>query len=368
MTQGRVGVIVRADGSPQMGTGHVYRCAALAQALLASTSNCAVVFVTNAPCKVVAHLGTLGLDVKSVTDLHPSPLDASFVSELFSQHNHDWVHKRLVLDGYHFEENYTNLFRNAGVKVFQIDDFNIHPLYASDFLLNHNAVDGVIHYEVAKHTVQLIGLNYALLRQEFWQYIETPCVHAFNDTDIIRVLVTFGGADPVNATSVALAALRGVESSLLARLDIMVIAGAANPHMSTWQLDLEVLTARCHSVRCVSLVECMADTMGWASFVICASGGTLWEALFMGCLPCACVIADNQEPGYVGFGRHASPHFLGPSLFAIPSRPAAIQQLTSSLEALFSLSKEEQVTNSDKFRRLVDGKGAMRVAEQLLGP
>ena len=110
-----------------------------------------------------------------------------------------------IVDHYQLDETFEQKLFLTGAKVMVIDDLANRPHYC-DLLLDVNFFDKGNRYEmlVPPKCKMLLGPEYALLRQEFY---EQP-TQDFMKRNPVRVLVCFGGSDPSNMTSLTLDAIR----------------------------------------------------------------------------------------------------------------------------------------------------------------
>ena len=142
-------------------------------------------------------------------------------------------------------------------------------------------------YSCEPYTRRLLGARYALLRREFAAY---RGVRRLPSPVARRVLVTMGGADPENATSIALAALRELAQS---DLEVRVIVGAANLHLAE-------LRAAANELGCpaelTTATPKVAENLAWADMAIATAGTTAIQLAFMGVPALLMVAAENQAP------------------------------------------------------------------------
>ncbi len=269
-------VAIRADAYPELGTGHVMRCLALAQGIKDGGGE--VVFVTYSESEGLRErLRKEGCRIHMLTK--PGSLEESL--SITDRERPDWV----VLDGYHFDTSYQKAVRESGYRLLCIDD-NCHlGHYYADIILNQNYGAEKFRYVAGPETQILAGTRYCLLRREFLGYAdfrrEIP--------DVARkILVTMGGADPGNHTLKAMKSLELIEGLL----DVKVVAGAGNPN--AYSIEKEATKSR-HNVEIAKSVENMAALMAWADVAVSAGGTTLWELACMGLPSLVCIIASNQE-------------------------------------------------------------------------
>ena len=90
-------LIIRADASTEIGTGHVMRCLALAQAWQDAGNKATFVMAMKSPA-IEARLRSEGFEVVIVQQTPGSAEDAVQTEGVANQHNAQWI----VVDGYQF--------------------------------------------------------------------------------------------------------------------------------------------------------------------------------------------------------------------------------------------------------------------------
>lgn len=276
-------LLIRADATAEIGTGHVMRCLALAQAWQ-DTGASAAFLCARLPEALEPRLKAEALELRRL-DLEPgSKEDAFATASIALETGAGWV----VTDGYEFGAEYQKALKDSGLRVLFIDDYGHADSYCADLVLNQNIYAEEAIYARREPTTQLLlGPRYALLRREFlrWRDWErtTP--------DVARkVLVTMGGSDPANVTGRVLSALSTLR---VEGLEVEVVVGAANPNMSALQ---DLVSRFPVPVRLETGVTDMPELMAWADLAVSAAGSTSWELLFMGLPALVVPLADNQEP------------------------------------------------------------------------
>ncbi|MEN9841131.1 MAG: hypothetical protein RL376_931, partial [Verrucomicrobiota bacterium] len=257
-------LLFRADASVEIGTGHVMRCLALAQAWQDAGGHATFASVA-IPSGLADRLRREQVAFRRIEATVASEADAAATVQAARQLDADWV----VVDGYRFGPAFLQALRASGLRVMSIDDIAHLACYPADLLLNQNlgATPALYEGKIERDTPMLLGPSYGLLRREFRResVSRAPLVGR-----AVRVLVSFGGADHENHTLQVIRLL----ASLQSRPEVLVLAGAANPHADT----LNAFAVEAH-FRCEVHVniENVAAVMDWADVAITAGGSTVWE-------------------------------------------------------------------------------------------
>jgi UDP-2,4-diacetamido-2,4,6-trideoxy-beta-L-altropyranose hydrolase len=335
-------IVIRADASSQIGTGHVMRCLALAHA--ARTRGLDVSFVcAELPDALEGRLLDAGCAVHRI-DATPGSLEDSEQTFKLTRDA-----KWLVLDGYRFDDAFEMTLKasleNSGTRILTFDDEGQRAHSSVDAIVNQNHGAEQFAPNYSSSAKQLLGSRFALLRPEFltWQTWERPTPER-----ISRILVTFGGSDLSNHS---LKVLQAFEAGFPEPLEIRVIVGAANPHFET--LQLAALTSH-HQIELYQNVTDMPAILAWAEFAISAAGSTVWELAFMNLPALIAVVAQNQLELATAMDGVAGMQNLG-----------WITELdqTALAKAIQDAMARAQSPNSG--RQLIDGFGAERVLAHL---
>jgi UDP-2,4-diacetamido-2,4,6-trideoxy-beta-L-altropyranose hydrolase len=276
-------LVIRADASTQIGSGHIMRCLALAQAWQ-DVGGHAVFTVGMTIAALEERLRSEGMEVIRLLVQPGSADDAIQTADSARQMGANWV----VVDGYHFGVDYQQTIRDSGLRLLFVDDNGHAEHYYADVVLNQNihAHEG-LYANREPYTRLLLGIRYVLLRREFLKWWgwkrEIPEVAR-------KVLVTLGGGDPDNVTFKVLQALQQVAVD---GLEAVVVVGGSNPYHE------ELQSAIRHSPFAIRLernVTNMPELMAWADVAVSAGGSTCWELAFMGLPNLVLILADNQRP------------------------------------------------------------------------
>ena len=257
-------LLIRADASLAIGTGHVMRCVALAQAW--QDAGGTVCFAAaEMPDALSSRLISEGVSLNRIHASPGGPEDANVTCAQARQLGADWV----VIDGDRFGSDFLETVRAAGFCVLLIDDFAAREYFPVDLIVNPNLDDDEGPYRKRGATARLLmGPSYVLLRREFRERLTKREIRQAGN----RVLVTLGGSDPENLTSKIVDAL-----AYCSGLEVTVVVGAAYDKAN------ELQELKTNNVRVLFNPPNMAQVMRDSDQAIIAAGGTLWELLFMGC-------------------------------------------------------------------------------------
>lgn len=340
-------LLIRADANLQIGTGHVMRCLALAQAWQ-DRGGSAAFLCAPLPPPLEARLRAEGMALTALTAWPGGAADAEETIRQAKALGAEWV----VVDGYGFDAAYHKALKDAGLKLLVLDDNGDADFYGADLVLNQNIHACADWYAGrAPYTQLLLGTKYALLRREFrawrnWQRGAPALAY--------KILVTLGGSDPDNVTLQVLQALSLVRAD---QLEATVVIGGSNPHRAS--LEAEAARAA-FPVRLVTNAPNMPELMAWADLAVSAAGSTVWELAFLGVPTLLLVTADNQQ----GIARGLEEAGLAVNLgWAQGLEPV---RLSHALMALWH-DPEKRADISRRLRQLVDGQGASRVVQALQG-
>jgi UDP-2,4-diacetamido-2,4,6-trideoxy-beta-L-altropyranose hydrolase len=338
-------LLFRTDASVTMGTGHVMRCLALAQAWQ-DAGGSAMFAMTECTAAIEVRLAAEFCDVLFVSSRAGTQDDLRETSALARKHKAQWI----VVDGYQFNTDYQRALKEAGFKILFLDDYGHARHYFADLVLNQNVSASESLYQLKEaQTRLLLGPRYSLLRREFapwrdWKREISPVGD--------RVLVIMGGSDAENLTA------RAIEGLRLAGLELQttVIVGGSNPHLETLQ------GATAQTGQKITLrrdVANIAELMARADVAISAAGSTCWELCLLG-LPALLIdVAENQTAIARELHLRACAVHVGNQTVSAGTIGYQLRLVLQSYEFRRSLSNQ--------CRELVDGLGARRVVSVLQG-
>jgi UDP-2,4-diacetamido-2,4,6-trideoxy-beta-L-altropyranose hydrolase len=327
-------LLIRADASAEIGTGHVMRCLALAQAWQ-DAGGTAHIGSASLPPRLERRLRSEGLTLHRLGD----STDAAEISAVVDEVGPEWV----VLDGYAFTGSYQAAVRRRA-NLLVIDDFGTTGSCEADLLLDQNLGSNHESYAaLATHTTTLFGPRFCLLRREF--RARTPEADD-RDSDPLQVLVLTGGGNGATLREAALSALAALEGPRL-RVQVVVGPGEGEEGSSGTASEGEPT---------VTLVRDPADLsqlMASASAAISAAGSTVWELLYLGVPSVLVPVARNQR-------RIAEALDAVGAALAVPE-PQALPPAVK----FFREGPGWRAGMRRRGRSIVDGRGAQRVVSAM---
>ena len=325
---------IRCDAGARTGVGHLVRCVALAEELVARGTGVRFLSDLGGVAWAEAQLARRGLP------WHPPPSDPAGLVAAVERLEID----ALVIDSYTLPPGHSAAVRKAGHRVLAIVDGDFRG-QSADIYVDQN-LDAHIEVEDA---VGLAGLDYALLRSSVRSLRpETPPVHGSGRTP--KVVAFFGGTDAYRAAPQV--------ARLLTRTGVAFDATiiAANEELHA---ELSAIPAGAgQRLEIIPPTDELPKLLAGADLAVSASGTSTWELLCLG-LPAALVwVVDNQILGYdrtiargfaAGLGQLGH---LGDDAVAVLKRLLTDASLRTDLAA--------------RAWAAVDGRGVERVADALL--
>jgi UDP-2,4-diacetamido-2,4,6-trideoxy-beta-L-altropyranose hydrolase len=340
-------LMVRADASPAIGTGHVMRCLSLAQGWRRQEGEAVFLLAASTPA-IERRIAEAGFEwVRSEAGIG-SGADAAATIAAARRSKASWI----IADGYRFGAEYQRAMKDAGFRLLVFDDYGHAKSYCADLVLNQNpGADARAYGDCAPHTRLLLGEKYVVLREQFASWRTWQRQHP---TAARKVLVTLGGADPENVTSKVVAALCALD------VEARIVVGGGNPHLAALQRQLADPSSRGARPRTELVVDAcnMPELMAWADVAVSAGGSTLWEMAFMGLPSIVILLADNQR-GYAELARRT-----GVGVCLGWHAEVTALDIGSALSRL-CLDHAGRSRVSAQLRQLVDGQGTQRVIEAM---
>lgn len=255
----------------------------------------------------------------------------------------------VVVDHYRLGEQWERIIREAGHRVLAIDDFRDRR-HCADILVGDSAApfDPLLNSYTGKAQV-LAGVEFALVDPEFSFSEQVPSPADSRK----RLLVSYGGADPTDETTKALAAIRllrqdGRCSGWLGKVDVVV--GHANLRAA----EVSELAEGIEDVIVHVAPKSLAPLMRKTDVLLTAGGNSMVEALTIR-KPCVVTLTSNNQTLMVDqLLEQRAILFLGNHAMVSPRDVAKVMT-----KLLFGY---EQFANDIRTRHIFDHFGARRIS------
>lgn len=333
---------IRADGSVQIGMGHLMRCISIAKAL--ERERTAVLFFTanEESREVIQSHGfachVLVGELQNMDEELPELLQALKIQNV----------ELLLVDSYRVTKNYMRTL-NKVCPVFYMDDMG-ESFFEISGVINYNIYGQELSYKENRKagTTLLLGSSYAPVKQEFTEQ------HYEVQKEVRKILLTMGGSDSLNIAGT-------LGKRLLACTDkqicLEVICGKFNPHRE----ELEKLSQENPRLYVLTDVQDMWKEMASADIAISAAGSTMYELSTLGVPAVCCYYVENQRRIAEGFARYTevvnAGNYADNGEKTVERIVREVQRLTGDYDKRKALSVSMQ--------KVTDGQGAGRLARQL---
>jgi UDP-2,4-diacetamido-2,4,6-trideoxy-beta-L-altropyranose hydrolase len=260
----------------------------------------------------------------------------------------------LVIDHYGIDAGFATAMRKYARQVVYFDDLANRRMDA-DIIINPTPGFTSAQYAPLNFNKPrcLLGPDFALLRQQFAAARGKRLQSA---TGVVKkVLIAFGGVDPLDGSSLALEVLVDRPS-----LTATVVLGSTAPHLAK---VLDLAKAHPDRFRVMTDIADMAGIMAEADLVIGAPGTSTWERSALGLPSILIGIAENQRANAAIVEQSGAGMVVG--FLTDTPRPAVASALSQAIDQL--IAEPARVERLGKAAAgLCDGRGTQRVVAALL--
>lgn len=350
-------IAIQADGGTQIGMGHIMRTLVLAKELCKENEVFYICRVEKNRDGSQNYIKDNNYEVASLEQLVEYNINYSkyiqgiekiinegFKVKLLNEDNLIDELKNvkadlLITDSYSVDEKYFEETKKIFNKTAYIDDVNKY-YFDVDFLINQNSDAEDFQYKVNSNTKLLLGAKYILLRDEF----KSIPKKRINDK-VCNIMITVGGSDSYNITEKILYCISELD------YNFHVVIGPSfedTSFVENFKNDRILFYYNAY----------MCELMEKSDVAISACGSTLYELSACGVPTLGIIIADNQN----GIANKLDD--MG---------------IINNLGWYDKISKADLINNIDKLAddyilrkclsekasKLIDGKGAERIAKVL---
>lgn len=207
---------------------------------------------------MIAHLSSTNLDLD---------LDSLETMDVARKYGSNWI----VIDGYHFNDQYEQTLSTGGCQVLALDDFSHCSHQFATLVLNQNYNANPQLYDHFENVNKcLLGIDYILLRSEFSRNSRMERVFRSSSK---RILITLGGASQDTTLKTLIQQLMPISNK---DDEIVVVTG----HHA--KIDPSYDTDNSCNLRILKQTQQIHRLMERCEMAIICGGGTLWELLSLG--------------------------------------------------------------------------------------
>lgn len=278
----RLNIVFRVDGDGDIGLGHVHRALMLASRISVHNN---VLFLMDA---------TKELGIKKVRESNLPIKTFSDKRELFEVIK-DMRPDIVINDILDTKKDYIQDLKKNGYFVINFEDLG-EGAELADIVINslyENSSPPRNHY---------FGYKYVCLKDEFY-FVPQKEVNS----DVKRILLTFGGTDPSNLT---MRALRSLEIVNRPQIEVRIILGLGYRNCEELIEYIERLRNKGYSIIVKRNVKLMAKEMLEADIAITSNGRTIYELASIG-LPCISVAQNEREARHLFVHNCKAIKYLG---------------------------------------------------------
>lgn len=387
-------VYIRTDGNSKIASGHLVRCFSIAQACKALgmevrflvSDEESVSLLRKILCE--SKVSNLLKDEFQILRLKTASYDnpERELQEIISLFSDMCITKRNIIyfiDSYFVTEKYLTSLRPL-VKVAYLDDLRLFD-YPSDLLINYDVIpdSAVASYKAAYQNSGrlLLGAAYTPLRSQFQNR------KIIVKKQVSDILVTTGGSDPYHFCLKLIHSLcdsvseNGYADYNMAKNQNAAAESLKNPMFSGTNLhivigklsadrdDLYRLAEKYPFLQLHENVSDMASLMEHCDLAVSASGTTLYELCALGIPAISFTMADNQLTAAKAFADAGAIPCAGDIRL---EEEKVLQTITNFMTHMSQSGAGHEVSYRIRksahkaMRRLVDGNGAMRIADALM--
>jgi len=335
-------IFIRIEASKKIGYGHLMRTSVLAEEL--QSRGWPIIFLCNNDPSLLQLLEKKSFSYKILKNKAGSVRDQKDVTDiLYESPGNIFIH-----DNYGITFNYERAVKPFTQLLVAFDD-EANRGFLADIIINQNYGAESLQYTLKnKETKILAGSRYVLLRDEFISKRKMR-----GPKRIRELLLIFGGSDTQGMTFKMLKALN--EAAFERNLILNCTAGKNYKGFR----KISRLSRIHDHINLHLNVKSMPELMGKMDMAISASGSTVWELLYMGIPSLLIITAENQKMIARNLDKDGYAVNLG--WYDKLSGPMIVKEVTTLI-----LDQKKQDRFIRKGRKLIDGKGRARIAQEII--
>lgn len=342
---------IRADGNEKIGMGHIMRCLTIAEALRRQGEEVLFLTADEKPVKLIEERGFAAKILFTYYDEMEVELPQLLSIFMGNIGDINLEKPRILVDSYFVTEFYLKNLRLSATVILMDDEKR--AVYPCDGLVNYNIYGKTLEYErdYTAGTRLFLGCEYMPLREQYRD-------GSYEVRDKVEhILLTTGGGDGCHM-ALAMAKRLLCSEQEMTGVTWHIVCG---PYCQDTE-ELKKLASKNNMLQVHKNVTDMSGLMRSCDIAVSAAGSTLYELCSIGVPTVGFYFAENQRKNMETFGK------LTPVMNAGDFSVSPEKVLDFILREVEILCCERQLREkiSQAMRNIVDGKGADRLAKELL--
>lgn len=330
---------IRTDMNNRIATGHVMRCLSIADAAKSLGDEVTFILADNQALGLIKRRGHRAVVLNIPWD------DKELELKILKKIIWDYQISRLLIDSYQVTAAYLGELKKY-TEVFYIDDINAFHYPVDALICYANYWERFKYRENYENTKLYLGTQYTPLRKDF-----SNCGEKYIKPSVEHLLLLSGGSDPYD-----------ILDGILERIhreryrQVSVVCGI-------YYSKYNVLCEKYRKNENVRIYQGIPDIMRYmweADMAVSAGGITLYELCAVGTPAISYSFADNQLRNVEKFDEDELISYAGD----LRKDPVA-ERIAGYLE-YYGQNQKLRREKSLRMQELVDGKGALRIAEVLI--
>jgi UDP-2,4-diacetamido-2,4,6-trideoxy-beta-L-altropyranose hydrolase len=336
-------LVIRADASADIGIGHIMRSLALAQTWVSHGYQ--AYLLTGYDISSLKHyFDDAHIPIEYIKTEIASMDDACETINFCKKKGASW----LLLDGYHFNEEYQSLITEQNIKLIIIDDYEHLDQYKADIIVNFSVENNDTKYLTAQPKTKLMmGPEYFVIRKSFNKW---KCWEREINPIASKILLTMGGSDPLNITEKIIRKLLTLDISI----DLKVVLGSNNLHKER----IKCFLGTKQEVKLLTNISNMDELMVWADIGVTTGSTTALEMAYLGLPSIIFITTENQ----INIAKNLSKSGISINI-GWPNKDN-YSKLNLILNSLVS-NYPKRLSMSTIGRTIIDGNGAEKIVRLL---
>ena len=330
--------LIRADGSKEIGLGHIYRTLALADCLGREH----VIYLTNNNEIIESLLS--GVNHVVLRDSYNIKLTLATMEEMVEKYDV----KVIISDLLHYDDCYFDFVRRIGSKIVTFHEHTSHDRF-SDMVINYNTFPGA--FDLMRNAGRnCLGPKYAIFPKSL-QEINRITIKE----KVKKIFISFGGSDPGGLTKIVIKAIECTDYVAKNVDEILVHLGPSNSDIK----EIESLVSKSkNNYKIYNRLPNIHSLMSEADLALAAGGNTMYELC---CLGVPTIIIPQNEHQKI-FARELA--MIG--AVSLPCGEGELNRNMISAELLhIADNKSLRKKMHDISINVFDTNGTLRIVEQL---